>query len=253
MTAAAFGSQQLRIFRRAMRDHGDIARAAEEAGMSIGEAKLHAADDAKFPPPPEAFDLIGHQPQQKEAEMGRPKKDAIPKIDAAAGEGSGINGEYSRPDAAKAFDIYDKQIAPKLTHMSTLKGDLSQPYDDIKQHANFPRSVLNFIVKLEGEEDAKRDHMLLALADGLRHRQLFLPRDLVTMANGEDGDDVIPTGDREGGGLATLLDDDADVDDAESGSDEFDEASEEELAAQTHRGDLTSKRASQPTSAATAH
>lgn len=134
--------------------------------------------------------------------------------------------EYKRPDAAKAFDIYDKQIAPKLTHLATLKGDLSQPYDDIKQHAHFPRSVLNFIVKLESEEDdAKRDHMLLALGEGLRHRGLFIPRDLVTMAEGNDGDDIVPTGEREDDMLATLDDDD---------DDDF-EASETELAAQAGR------------------
>ena len=120
--------------------------------------------------------------------------------------------EYKRPDAAKAFDIYDKQIAPKLTHLSTLKGDLSQPYDDIKQHANFPRKVLNFIIGLENEEDdSKRDHLLLALAEGLKHRQLFLPRDLVTMADGEDGGDIVPSEAREESGL--LVDEDEDGDD----------------------------------------
>ena len=126
--------------------------------------------------------------------------------DHEAGEGAGVTGEYARPDAARAFEIYDQQIAPKEAHMATLKGDLSKPYDDIKQHAHFPRKVLNFIIALEGEEDAKRDHMLLALSEGLKHRQLFLPRDLVTMANGEHGADVIPTGDDDDD--ATDLDDD---------------------------------------------
>lgn len=138
------------------------------------------------------------------------------------------SGEYQRPDAAKAFDIYDKQIAPKLTHLSTLKGDLSQPYDDIKQHAHFPRKVLNFIIGLENEEDdAKRDHLLLALAEGLRHRKLFIPRDLVTMAEGVDEDDIVPAGEREDDDL--LIDEDDDDDDG------F-EASEVELAAQAGRG-----------------
>lgn len=135
------------------------------------------------------------------------------------------SGEYQRPDAAKAFDIYDKQIAPKLTHLSTLKGDLSQPYDDIKQHANFPRKVLNFIIGLENEEDdAKRDHLLLALAEGLRHRKLFIPRDLVTMAEGVDEDDIVPAGEREEVDMFADDDDDEDF-----------EASEAELAAQAGR------------------
>lgn len=133
--------------------------------------------------------------------------------------------EYKRPDAAKAFEIYDQQIAPKMVHMNTIKGDLSQPYDDIKQYAHFPRKVLNFIIAIENEDDdTKRDHLLLALAEGLKHRGLFLPRDLVTMADGEDGGAIVPTGERDGDMLATLDDDD-----------DFDEASAEELAAQEGR------------------
>jgi uncharacterized protein (UPF0335 family) len=54
------GSQQLRIFRRAIRDGSTVEDAAAEAGMSLGEARLHAADDAKNPPPPEAYELLGH-------------------------------------------------------------------------------------------------------------------------------------------------------------------------------------------------
>ena len=119
------------------------------------------------------------------------------------------NTEYKRPDAAKAFEIYDRQIAPKLTHLATLKGDLSQPYDDIKEHANFPRKILNFIIALENEEDdSKRDHLLLALSEGLKHRKLFLPRDLVTMADGDAGGDIVMSEDREDDDL--LIDDDGD-------------------------------------------
>ena len=46
------GSQQLRLFRRAVRAGASIEDAAEIAGMSIGEARSWAADDLKSPPPP---------------------------------------------------------------------------------------------------------------------------------------------------------------------------------------------------------
>lgn len=147
------------------------------------------------------------------------------KPDHEAGEGGDVNGEYKRPDAAKAFDIYDKQIAPKLAKMATLKGDLSQPYDDIKEHANFPRAVLNFIVKLEDLEEAKRDHFLLALAAGLDHRGLRLPRDLVTMAQGEDGDSIVQTGEARARPHLVKTGD----------GEEFTEASDAELAKQRDR------------------
>ncbi len=159
--------------------------------------------------------------------MARPKKMAREPeetMDAEAGEGSGIDGEYKRPDAAKAFDIYDKQIKPKMAHLATLKGDLSQPYDDIKEQANYPRKVLNFIVGLDELEDAKRDHFLLALSEGLRHRGYFIPRDLVTIMEDQDGNEIVPAGSR-------AEDGDMFADDG----DDFDEASEEELASQEAR------------------
>lgn len=52
------GSQQLRLFRRAMRDGATVEDAAESAGISIGEARLHAAEDEKNPPPAEAYELL---------------------------------------------------------------------------------------------------------------------------------------------------------------------------------------------------
>lgn len=246
------GSQQLRLFRRAIRDGATLEAAAELAGMSIGEARLIHAEDLKFPPPPAAFELlydpdapVAASDQAKDDDMARGRMAREPEetADHEAGEGGGINGEYARPNAAIAFDIYDKQIAPKLSHLATLKGDLSQPYDDIKEKAHFPRKVLNFIVALENEEDAKRDHLLFALSEGLKHRKLFLPRDLVTMASGDEGGDVVPTGEAErGSGLATL-DDDDDESGMFGGDDDFDEASDEELAAQEGRGAGTSTRA----------
>jgi hypothetical protein len=159
--------------------------------------------------------------------MARPRKQDD---DFDPPEGGGVTGEYQRPDAAKAFEIYDKYIAPKKAAISTLTGDCSQPWQDIKKVAHFPRSVMNFLLALENiDDDAKRDHHLLALSSGLAHRKLFLPRDLVTMADGEDGGDVVPTGERPRMKLVGIDDD-------------F-EASEEELAAQAHRPSVEKAKA----------
>lgn len=54
------GSAQLRTYRIARRDGADTATAAERAGIGIAEARLIDADDAKNPPPAEAFELLGH-------------------------------------------------------------------------------------------------------------------------------------------------------------------------------------------------
>ena len=65
------GSQQQRIFRRALRDGRTLMSAAIEAGLGIGEARLIANEDAKRPPPPEAYELlypIGEEPTSEPAD-----------------------------------------------------------------------------------------------------------------------------------------------------------------------------------------
>ncbi|MGF7152636.1 hypothetical protein [Novosphingobium gossypii] len=219
----------MRLLRRGIRDGLSVEDAAQRSGYDLATARLIAADDLKSPPPEEAYTLL-YDPDAP-ADASSTKEAAVAKEDEA--------GEYQRPDAGKAFEIYDKQIKPKLAKMDTLKGDLSRPYDDIKEQAHFPRKVLNFIISLEGEEDAKRDHLLLALSEGLKHRKLFLPRDLVTMANGEAEQDVVGTEAREDDDL--LVDEDED-DDASSSElplaaepETFTEASEEEVEQQAGR------------------
>ena len=146
--------------------------------------------------------------------------------DTEAGEGGDIDGEYKRPDAAAAFKIYRNEISPKQAHMATIKGDLSDPYKRIKDDCHFPRKVMDFLVSLNDMEDAKRDHFLLALNLGMTELKLFMPRDLVTMAGGEDGNNVIPFGEREEDDLTDLANQD---------DDEFHEADEDELARQDAR------------------
>ncbi len=54
------GSQQLRRFRIARRDGASIEDASEQSGLPLIEARMWAKDDAEFPPPPEAYVLLGH-------------------------------------------------------------------------------------------------------------------------------------------------------------------------------------------------
>lgn len=227
--AASGGSQQLRIFRRAIREGASLTEACAATGGVIGEAegKIYLAADAKSPPPPEAYELIPTAPAG-DTTMGRPKKQQEDDFDN--GDGDGITGEYQRPDAAKAFKIYDEHIAPKKAQISTLTGDCSEPWQTIKKVAHFPRAVMNFLIALENiDDDAKRDHHLLALNEGLKHRKLFVPDDLVTRADGNAGEEVVPTGKRQRPFLAAV--NTTDLHDAIG----FTEADEAELAQQTGR------------------
>lgn len=120
----------------------------------------------------------------------------------------GGDGEYKRPNAARAIEIYDAHISPKLTQISTLTGDLKEPWQMVKDEANVPRTVFNFVQKLHDEEDdAKRDHMLISLHELLIARNLALPRDLVTMAEGKGGAEIVPIGGRNRPFLPGVTDD----------------------------------------------
>lgn len=154
--------------------------------------------------------------------MGRPKT----KTDADTEHGAGdIEGEYKRPNAARAAEIYDEHISPKLTHIATIKGDLKEPWQMVKDEAHFPRKEFNYIQSLvEEDDDAKREHRLRALREGLIHYGLTIPPDLVDQAQGHNSANIVQFGERRATGLEGLTGDDDDF-----------EASPEELAQQEGR------------------
>lgn len=162
--------------------------------------------------------------------MGRPKKNAEPDTEMGAGD---IEGEYKRPNASRAAEIFDERISPKLTHINTLKGDLKEPWQMLKDEAHMPRKEFNYVQSLVDEDDdAKREHRLRALRELLIYYGLTITPDLVDSAQGHNSENVVQFGARRDPGLATLETDD-DENDADDG-DDF-EASAEELAQQEGR------------------
>jgi hypothetical protein len=109
-------------------------------------------------------------------------------------DSSDSGGEYQKPDAKLAFQIFDKHIKPKLSKIATAKGDLSEPWKELKEKSNFPKSVVMFIDKLEEMEPEKQEHFLLALHEGFQLRGLVVPTDLVSMAEGNEGGSIVPVG-----------------------------------------------------------
>lgn len=125
-----------------------------------------------------------------------------------------VTGEYKRPDAKRAIEIFDKHISPKLTQMATIKGDLKEPWQMLKDEANIPRSVFNFVQKLvEEDDDAKREHMLRSLRELLIAYNLTITPDLVDQANGHNSANIVQFGERRDPGIATLEDDEGEAGD----------------------------------------
>ena len=153
--------------------------------------------------------------------MGRPKTKTEDEIETTGD----VTGEYKRPNAARAVEIFDEHISPKLTHINTIKGDLKEPWQMLKDEAHMPRKEFNYVQSLVDEDDdAKREHRLRALRELLIHYDLTIAPDLVDQANGHNSANIVQFGQRRETGLEGL-----------TGDDEF-EASPEELAMQEGRG-----------------
>lgn len=136
-----------------------------------------------------------------------------------------VTGEYVRPNAARAVEIFDERISPKLTHIATIKGDLKEPWQMLKDEAHMPRKEFNYVQSLVDEDDdAKREHRLRALRELLIHYGLTIPADLVDQAQGHNSENVVQFGAPSKPFLPGVGDDDDDF-----------EASPEELAMQEGR------------------
>jgi hypothetical protein len=153
--------------------------------------------------------------------MGKPKT----KDDDIDNSGD-IQGEYKRPNAARAIEIFDEHISPKLTHINTIKGNLKEPWQMLKDEANIPRKEFNYVQSLvEEDDDAKREHRLRALRELLIAHDLTIAPDLVDQANGHNSANIVQFGNPAKPFLPGVGDDDDDF-----------EASPEELAKQEGRG-----------------
>jgi hypothetical protein len=94
------GSQNLRMYRRARRDGMNRVVAAELSGIALGEAKLIDADDAKFPPSPEAYELLRVEPlQPAEASAHEEEKTPMPEQEILT-----THAAQSRRETERAID-----------------------------------------------------------------------------------------------------------------------------------------------------
>lgn len=239
----SWGSQQWRLLRRNLRDGMPIEEAAPLSGMNLIEARaLEKLDAQRAPLPDEAFALLYDPDAPRAASSTQAKEAGMAKVDDSA-------VEYRPPEPENAIKRYDQFIKPKKAKIDTLKGDMAEPWGDMKEHDRISKKDFNYVQSLVDEEDdSKRDHRLFGLAGLLRARGLFMPRDLDTMARGEDGSEIVPIGERpevdmfsddvEDNENLPVAAEDERPDDAEPGEqiDGFTEASDAEISKQQGRG-----------------
>lgn len=187
---SAGGSQQLRTFRRAMRDGYDINYAATLAGIGIGEARLHAADDAKNPPPPEAFEPLSTPPALSCAPEVQPQENDMARTARKAPDNNG--GEVPTKDFALAVKLYREDIKGAANKVGEHAQEMSTAYKAIKKNAHIQPAAAKLAFKLLETEDAKRDDFLRCLNGLLAELKIGLEPDLVDQMQGGDNKGPAP-------------------------------------------------------------
>lgn len=101
--------------------------------------------------------------------------------------------EHKGPNAKRALEIYDDHIAPKQSAINTIKGDMKEPWQMVKDEANVPKKEMGYVQSLVDEEDdLKRDHRMRSLRALLIERGLSIEPDLVDAAEGHNSADIVP-------------------------------------------------------------
>lgn len=181
------GSQQLRQFRRDIRDGVAIEIAAEKAFMSLSEAQSWIDDDKRNPPPPEAFELLGNQ---RSDDMARRKKEDQVEVVHA-------------PDFKLAIKFYREDIRPAQAKVGEHAQEQSTAYKAIKKQCHIDPGAAKLAFKLAEMEDAKRDVFLRGLYGLMQGLRIGISRDLIDQMNDEDAPRM-PVKETSAPGLATV-------------------------------------------------
>lgn len=185
------GSQQLRLYRRARRDGATVATACVASGISMSEARLIEVEDAKSPPPPEAYELLYDPaaqtapPPEKDQTMatqptdqprrGRGKKQDEPKVE-----------EVQQPDFERAVRVLKGDIGPAEEKNAKSRGDLSAAWKVIEDECHVNKKAAKDVNRLAGMSEELRDDYLRSFYGMMQQMGLGISRDLVDQMG--DGD-----------------------------------------------------------------
>ncbi|WP_374139456.1 hypothetical protein [Sphingomonas sp.] len=194
------GSQQLRVYRRERKAGSTVATACVLSGISMGEARLIEAEDAKNPPPPEALELlkttapVGAPPEGND-DMGRAKKAPVEQVE-----------QIHAPDFGKAVRIYREDIKPAQSKVGEFSQQMSTAYKSLKKDCHIQPQAAKLAFKLDTMEPDKRDDFLRSFKGLLTALNIYMPVDLVDQAEGKGDakESVIPIGERQRPKLATV-------------------------------------------------
>lgn len=113
--------------------------------------------------------------------------------------------ELKPKDYAQAVKIWRNDIKPAVSKQGEFGQDASTGYKAIKKSCNIQSGAAKMAFKLEEMEESKRDDFLRCLYGLLKEFKIFLPRDMVDIAEGREANEsVVPIGDRDEVELPTM-------------------------------------------------
>lgn len=229
-------SKQLHAYLRARRRGMPTEQAATEQGMSLAEARLHDADEAKgllkhidtetprldFKQP--TAPAAGKAPLRESINAGRDEVLSSPAKDAAGAAHTKEDDmgrtrrkaadevvEIQKPDFDLVRRIYFNDIKPAQGKVGEHAQEMSTAFKEIKKAAHVQPQAAKLAFKLVEMEESKRDDYLRSFNGLLQVFRIFMPRDMVDQAEGKAESNIIPIGERSAPQLATIPSDDSDL------------------------------------------
>jgi len=144
------------------------------------------------------------------------------------------DGEIKQKDFAQAVRIYRQDIKQAVSKVGEHSQELSTAFKAIKKQCGISSKAAKLAFQLDDMEDFKRDDFLRSLNGMLKELGIYMPTDMIDVANGATaGESIIPTGQREKPRLVTVSDGtEIDLADAAGEVDWFDAAAPETVAAE---------------------
>jgi hypothetical protein len=144
------------------------------------------------------------------------------------------DGEIKQKDFAQAVRIYRQDIKQAVSKVGEHSQELSTAFKAIKKQCGISSKAAKLAFQLDDMEDFKRDDFLRSLNGMLKELGIYMPTDMIDVANGATaGESIIPTGQREKPRLVTVSDGtETDLAGAAGEVDEFDAAAPETVAAE---------------------
>lgn len=107
-----------------------------------------------------------------------------------------ITSEVPQKDFAGAVRAYRNDIKPAISKVGEFAQEVSTATKHVKKNCHIQPAAFKFACKVFEMEESKRDDLLRCVNGMLKEFGIFMPRDMVDIAEGKPTESIIPEADR---------------------------------------------------------